>query len=287
MISIFVVGAFAESENATFDKVLVLCLDRSGSMRSFGSELQSGVDTFLQERKQINEKNGTRTIYSVLTFDSKFEWPARREALNTHQPGVLKEYLEPRGSTSLNDAFAAAIKEADEMHEMIGERSESAKTEILVFTDGQENTSRKFTSADVREMVEVRERDQKYIFTFLAANQDAVLTGKVYGMKEERSMTLSGDLLCSEKAFRAAASLEEEEEVFSMEARRGSVDMADYTQYVQKYENTAQQRQEANSARSKAVQEIAGSEKKQVTVDYGDNQLKLDTEQNVQLLKEN
>ena len=45
----------------------------------------------------------------------------------------------------------------------------------------------------VREMVEVRKRDQKYLFTFLAANQDAVLTWSMHGCAEARTVSFGAD----------------------------------------------------------------------------------------------
>jgi hypothetical protein len=44
---------------------------------------------------------------------------------------------------------------------------------FVVMTDGHENSSKEFTKAQIKEMIERQQRDFSWHFTFLGANQDA------------------------------------------------------------------------------------------------------------------
>lgn len=173
------------------NEVLVLALDRSGSMHSFGDEVLEGSKNYLAERRRLADDAGSNIVVSVITFDARSERPISGvDIRRLDDEGMLKkEHVHPRGATALHDAFHDAIMEADRLAE--GLEGTPARVEILVFTDGEENASNRATKEQVRKLTDARRAERDYVFTFLAANQDAMATGRGYGIKDGESLTMS------------------------------------------------------------------------------------------------
>ncbi len=56
---------------------------------------------------------------------------------------------------------------------------------FAILTDGFENASRTFTRTDVRNRIEHQSSKYSWEFRFLAANQDAITTGRDFGLAAE------------------------------------------------------------------------------------------------------
>ena len=54
----------------------------------------------------------------------------------------------------------------------------------VIITDGQENASKEFSTADVKKRIEHQQDVYKWEFLFLAANQDAFESGSALGIRE-------------------------------------------------------------------------------------------------------
>jgi uncharacterized protein YegL len=190
-----------QAEPATAEHHLkVLALDRSGSMASFGSEMQSGVDTFLQQSLKNKPEANTISV-SILAFDDKVEIPLQAAILD-ESVCVKQQWIEPRGMTALRDGIKRAIDTADEL--VASERNEiTSKTcEIVIFTDGAENCSHEISECDLNRLIKDR-TNQGYVFTFLAANQNAIAAASQLGIGAGRAMTCSGDREHQQAAWKA------------------------------------------------------------------------------------
>jgi len=194
----------------------ILCLDRSGSMSSFGKEFKSGVDTYLNELVNIQGNNVT-TYWSVVTFDDIIEHPIGEYGQVLCKYSQLRsEWIKPRGSTALHDGILAACETADKM--LLYNHCNS-EVEIIVFTDGQENSSSRINERQLNSLIKMKKK-LGWTFTFLAANQDAVATGSSYGFDAGRSMTSSAG--CQEFCWGQLAKTPVKER-FSKAQRAGSV----------------------------------------------------------------
>ena len=88
----------------------MLCLDRSGSMVSFGSEVQEGVNEYLSDIQTLH----SNIRWSVVTFDDEIEIPVRNKKV-TASSTLNKTWTTPRGCTALRDGILSSIKIAEEM----------------------------------------------------------------------------------------------------------------------------------------------------------------------------
>ena len=203
-------SADQDSDTETLDKapttdleIKVICLDRSGSMSSFGNEIKSGVDSYL---KEINQNNGN-VKWSTITFDDIIETPVNNQRL-TNKSELKSTWIEPRGCTALRDGILASIECAESMINKNNDTLRPAKTvgiEIVIFTDGMENASEKISQHELTSMIK-KYKLKGWIFTFLAANQDAVATGSRFGFDAGRSMTSSAGAGHQNFAWKRAAS---------------------------------------------------------------------------------
>lgn len=161
--------------------VIQMIVDRSGSMDAIKDDAQGSLNEFIKEQK----KNPGKCSLSITQFDQEIE--TVQELVDIKK--VKKYTLSPRGGTALNDAMGKTIDELGVVLAGMEESERPGTVFVVVITDGYENSSKVFTSAMVKERVERQTNDYGWQFIFLAANQDAVLTGADYGFAPERSAT--------------------------------------------------------------------------------------------------
>jgi hypothetical protein len=139
----------------------VFLLDRSGSMESCCQDTIDGFNSFIESQKQFG---GTITL---CLFDDQFETVYEKMPIDD-VPVLTDDTFVPRGGTSLLDAMGQVLKM---------ELSDDAM--IIILTDGEENSSRMYTSAHVKDLVNLK----PWKFVYLGANQDAVLAASNIGIK--------------------------------------------------------------------------------------------------------
>jgi hypothetical protein len=119
--------------------------------------------------------------------------------------------MKPRGSTRLYDTSIEdldnIVSKAEEFRKNLPRAIRQLDPEISIVwaccTDGYDNTST-FTSEELKKKVEwARAKGVKCFF--LAANQDAVATGKKYGFSPETSMTYTPTPDTAAMAFRSVS----------------------------------------------------------------------------------
>ena len=161
--------------NSKMDRVFLL--DRSGSMDSCRQDTIDGFNTFIEAQKQFG---GTMTL---CLFDDKFETVYEKMPI-ADVPVLTGDTFVPRGGTSLLDAMGQVLKM---------DLSDDAM--IIILTDGEENSSRTYTSAHIKDLVNLK----PWKFVYLGANQDAVLTARNLGIRT----SLGYDTAGTPEVFRA------------------------------------------------------------------------------------
>ena len=154
---------------------ITLVVDRSGSMQERREDAEGGVNAFIQSQAQEPEK----ALLTLVQFDTEYEILHRGVPI----AGVPEYRLEPRGMTALLDAVGRAINETGTRLSKLKEADRPGLVIFVVTTDGLENSSREFTKAQIKEMIEHQQSKYGWHFTFLGANQDAFAEGGAMGMK--------------------------------------------------------------------------------------------------------
>jgi Mg-chelatase subunit ChlD len=144
---------------------ITLVVDRSGSMESIQSDAEGGVNAFLAE--QANQPG--QTVLTLVQFDTEYEFVHRGVPLKR----APRYKLVPRGGTALLDAVGRAINGTGERLAKIPEKDRPGLVIFVVVTDGEENSSKEFSLAKVKEMIEHQQSVYKWQFTFLSADANA------------------------------------------------------------------------------------------------------------------
>ena len=147
----------------------LIVLDESGSMSCVTNQTISGCNETIQTIRLMQDNNkDTQTHYvSVYLFES-----GRNRYIIHNQPVVEvkdithKDYC-PNGCTPLFDALGFTLME---LKEIMG--TPDTLGYVTIITDGEENSSRRYSLHQVRELIdELKKRD--VIFSFIGANIDA------------------------------------------------------------------------------------------------------------------
>jgi uncharacterized protein YegL len=174
---------------------ITVVLDRSGSMQSCQSDMEGGLNAFID--KQKGEPG--HAIFTLVQFDTEYEFIHRAMPIKD----VPKCSLVPRGGTALLDAVGQAIAQTGERLAATPEDQRPGLVVFLVITDGHENSSREYKKPQIKEMIERQERDYKWQFTYLGANQDAF--SEAGGMGFQTKSAANYDQNKSPQMFMAAA----------------------------------------------------------------------------------
>ena len=164
-----------------------MVIDRSGSMKTMGSEVAGGINLFLEEQRKDDAVEGTRTALLFSTFDSRYD--KLHDGVDLPGVGAITDAdVVPRGATALHDAMAWCLKDTAAAVAKLPTRP--AKVIVYVLTDGQENTSKVYTASQVREFIASLKADHGWEFIFAAANQDALVTGnRSFGLAQSDCLT--------------------------------------------------------------------------------------------------
>ena len=98
-----------------------------------------------------------------------------------------------RGCTALIDAIGGAIKHIGNIHKYARPEDVPAHTMFIITTDGQENASHRFSSDEVKKMIERQKAKYGWEFLFIGANIDAVETAARFGIERNRAVNYNAD----------------------------------------------------------------------------------------------
>lgn len=167
---------------------LVFILDRSGSMAGLESDTIGGFNAMIEKQK----KQDGECYVSTVLFDNVSEVLHDRVKLSEIKPMTDKEYT-VRGCTALIDALGGAIRHIGNIHKYARDEDVPEHTVFVITTDGMENASRKYGSAEVKAMIERQKEKYGWEFLFIGANIDAVETAAQYGISEDRAVNYVPD----------------------------------------------------------------------------------------------
>jgi len=157
----------SEMSKPNFIEIIVV-LDRSGSMSTVINDTIGGFNTFLDEQKKtVGEANLT-----LIQFDDRYEIVHNGVDIQ-NVPALTTTTYVPRGMTAL---FDAVMKTSIDVGERLAKTPESERPSLVIFvilTDGQENSSKEFRLAQVKDMIKHQTEKYNWQFLFLGADQDS------------------------------------------------------------------------------------------------------------------
>jgi hypothetical protein len=163
---------------------IVLVADRSGSMSSIAGATEDALKEFVNGQKVLP---GDFTIDTVF-FDDRYE-----ERANFVDPKVteLNLSIHPRGMTALYDAIGKKINSFTEKLQGMPKSQRPNQVLFVIATDGMENASSEFDQPTIANLIKKQQELEEWKFTFIGANQDAVLTAKGLNIDADSAITFN------------------------------------------------------------------------------------------------
>jgi len=188
--------------------------DRSGSMRSVKGAGAAGLYDWVKTMKDTAETNNQTGFISVTTFDNEAKLVfdnVNTKSIQFTNAEALKE-MKPRGTTRLYDT---AIEDIDRLlsnvetfrnslPKYVKEINPKIAVTWVCCTDGHDNASTDNSTSEFRDKV-IYARSKGVECFFIAANQDAVMTGNQYGFSGNNSLSFSSNKKNAEFAFKSVS----------------------------------------------------------------------------------
>ncbi len=153
---------------------ITLVVDRSGSMQDIRDDAEGGVNAFVERQA----KEPGQALLTLVQFDTEYEFLHQGSLISQ----VPKYNLVPRGATALLDAVGRAINETGQRLSVMSEQDRPGLVVFVIVTDGYENSSKEFSKARIKEMIQHQQEKYGWHFTFLAADQDAFAEAREMGI---------------------------------------------------------------------------------------------------------
>jgi hypothetical protein len=168
---------------------IVFVLDDSGSMQSCRDATISGYNEYLEAQKVDAKETGIPTFVSLYKFDG-YKLTCVFDHIPVEQVSKLdRNTYNPQGGTNLYDALGGVMMK---INMTLSEHKKADRDSIIItiLTDGEENSSRTFDNANIKQMVEKAEA-KNWGFMFLGANIDAFAAGAALGFNHNNTMQYS------------------------------------------------------------------------------------------------
>jgi hypothetical protein len=162
-------------------------------MSSIKYDMEGGIREFLAKQKELP---GKCTI-TAAHFDTMYEMIHSLKPLNEVQELIIS----PRGSTALIDSMVRLIKEAGQELANLPEEERPERILFITITDGEENASREFTNATLKDMITEQETKYSWQFTYLGANQDSFGVASNMGVRGSKVMDFAPSSVGINKMF--------------------------------------------------------------------------------------
>ena len=167
---------------------LVFILDRSGSMGGLESDTIGGFNSMIAK----NRKSEGDAIVTAVLFNHEITTLYDR-ILIKEVPEMTENDYKTAGMTALIDAIGQTIGHIEQIHKTAKDEDVPSKTMFIITTDGQENSSKEYSSADVKKMISRLQEEKKWEFMFIGANIDAVETASHFGIDADHAANYKSD----------------------------------------------------------------------------------------------
>jgi hypothetical protein len=168
-----------------------MIVDQSGSMSGSESQVIEGFNGQLKSIQTIQKEFPDQELIMGLRF---FNSQVERNAVPFNNVSTIaplsREVYRPDGCTALLDAIGKSIYDIKTQfgHEI---EENLATVVLIIITDGYENASRFYTYGDIQRMVKELEATEKWNFTFMGADLDAMSVSQNIGFSKDSYLSFS------------------------------------------------------------------------------------------------
>lgn len=161
---------------------IIFLIDKSGSMANLTKDTIGGFNGFVE-----SQKDDTKTTLTTVLFDTT--WKILHDGVDVYsvEPMTNKDYI-AGGGTAMLDAIGEIINRVQDRHDELGDEKPD-NILFVITTDGEENSSRKFTKSQIKKMIKHQTNGHGWEFIFLGANMDAVTTATNIGISYDRAVS--------------------------------------------------------------------------------------------------
>jgi hypothetical protein len=176
-------------------------VDKSSSMEKFKNRTIEGINSSINTLKKEVDAN-TEIINTLLFFSgtngnwsggastTEMDFIFNRVGVDVSTIAELtdKEYS-PGGWTPLLDAIGYGVDKIKDFHgDKLGD--DDLKIIVTIFTDGEENCSKKFKKDEIKKMIEHFQSDGKWTFTFVGCGSvdDVSNTSNALGISSSNTV---------------------------------------------------------------------------------------------------
>lgn len=163
--------------DSTYTYIGIL-IDRSGSMRGSENDVVGGINAFLKDQRQLPG----RADITIARFDQEYETIISHHDLKTMRD-ITHADITPRGNTALADALSRMTVSIGAHLAALPEEARPGNVCVLVFSDGEENSSRETTMVSVRELVKEQQEKYNWKYLFFGMDMNAAAAASKLGMK--------------------------------------------------------------------------------------------------------
>jgi hypothetical protein len=155
---------------------VIFIIDESGSMSPKQSDVIGGFNQYVKELRDKNEP----VVLSAIKFNTESR-PLFTGKLLADVPDLSPANYIPAGGTALLDAIGDALKEYPA----------EAKVLVIIMTDGQENSSSRYTRAEIKKNIEYCIDKGQWAFVYLGAGLDTFADAGGIGIPAQSTMIYS------------------------------------------------------------------------------------------------
>ena len=167
---------------------LVFLLDKSGSMAGLESDTIGGYNALLAKQGAIEEP----CLITTVLFDNRYQLLHDRIDIRAVSPLTDEDY-QVGGTTALLDALGRTLDKLISIQKRTRDDYRADQVIFAIITDGLENSSRNYSPARIKAMVEKQEEAYAWEFIFLGANMDTIVTAGAYGIRPDRALDYLAD----------------------------------------------------------------------------------------------
>ena len=158
----------------------LIILDESGSMAGLEKTSVDGVNETIQTIKGSYEQHHEQEqLLTFITFSSRgdSDYRTQFELMPIPKVDELKySDYRPCGGTPLYDTMGKALTELEKS------ATDSDIVLVTIITDGYENSSREYNQTSIKDLIS-RLDEKDWVFTYIGANQDAILEAGKIGIR--------------------------------------------------------------------------------------------------------